>query len=98
MQCYRQGTPTNFWNEFSHNGQQLCFTKIVQRLSELHKDEDQATAECARAEYAADFLTFFLYKKNGVSYIKTKPSDIAKTYRLLKGMSGGDSEGEDLST
>jgi hypothetical protein len=92
---YRQGTPTNFWEEFSHNGQRLCFTKIVQRLSELRKDEDQATAERARAEYGADFLSFFSYKKNGVSYIKTKPSDIAKTYRLLKGISGVDSDGED---
>ena len=54
--------------------------KIVQRLSELRKDEDQATAERARAEYAADFPTFFSYKKKGVSHIKTKPSDIAKTY------------------
>ena len=53
--------------------------KIVQQLSELRKAEDQATAERARAEYAADFPTFFSYKKNGVSHIKTKPSDIAKT-------------------
>ena len=98
MHRYRQGTPTSFWDEFSHNGQRLCFTKIVQRLSELRKDEDQATAERARAEYATDFPTFFSYKKKGVSHIKTKPSDIAKTYRLLKGVSGGDSDGEYSST
>ncbi|EDR02426.1 uncharacterized protein LACBIDRAFT_332289 [Laccaria bicolor S238N-H82] len=92
---YCQGTHTQFWDEFSHNGEQLCFTKIVQRLSELRKDEDQATAECARAEYAANFPSFFSYKKNGVSHIKTKPSDIGKTYRLLKGISGVEADGED---
>ncbi|EDR14422.1 uncharacterized protein LACBIDRAFT_304954 [Laccaria bicolor S238N-H82] len=92
---YRQETDTSFWDEFSHNGQRLCFTKIIQRLSELRKDEDHATAEHARAEYATDFPTFFSYKKNGVSHIKTKPSDITKTYRLLKGISGGDSDGKD---
>ncbi|EDR13955.1 uncharacterized protein LACBIDRAFT_321655 [Laccaria bicolor S238N-H82] len=92
---YCQGTHTQFWDEFSHNGERLCFTKIVQQLSELRKDEDQATAEHARAEYAANFPSFFLYKKNWVSHIKTKPSDIAKTYRLLKGISGVESDGED---
>ena len=71
--------------------------KVVQCLSELCKDEDQATAECTRAEYT-NFPTFFSYKKNGVPHIKTKPPDITKTYRLLKGSSGGDSDSEDQST
>ncbi|EDR01548.1 uncharacterized protein LACBIDRAFT_333229 [Laccaria bicolor S238N-H82] len=51
MHCYHQGIHTQFWDEFSHNGEQLCITKIIQQLSELRKDEDQATAECARADH-----------------------------------------------
>ena len=95
MHCYRQEMPTNFWDELSHNGQRLCFTKIVWCLSELCKDEDKATAECAMAEYATNFPSFFSYKKNEVSHIKTKPLDIVKMYQLLKGSSDGDSNSED---
>lgn len=64
----------------------MNYTAINQRLQEIRSQEDTALAAQARAEYHENFADLFSYKKGGVMYVKVKDMDIAKQYRMLKGI------------
>ena len=64
----------------------MNITGIQAHLKQIRQDEDAALAVHAREEYGVEFANIFTYKKGGVSHVKTKACDIAKQYRMLKGI------------
>lgn len=64
----------------------MNITAIQARLTQIRKDEDAALAARAREEYGAEFDKMFTYKKSGIIHVKTKACDVAKQYRILKGI------------
>jgi len=51
--------------------------------------------EQAKFEFGTAFDTTFSYMKNGQRHVKTKASDVAKQYALLKGIKGYDDDESD---
>ncbi|KAF8802225.1 hypothetical protein BYT27DRAFT_7261332 [Phlegmacium glaucopus] len=79
---WRQSSEEEFWKEFSDaSGHKFSYTSIVDRLSQLQKEEDRKWADCARAHYGEEFKNVFFYKKSGVLFVKTKDCEIAKQFR-----------------
>lgn len=72
----------------------MNITAIQARLKQIRKEDDTLLAARAREEYGAEFANTFTYKKSGVFHVKTKARDIAKQYRILKGIENiyGDDE------
>ena len=64
----------------------MNITGIQAHLKRIRQAEDATLAAQARDEYGAKFSNIFTYKKSGVSHVKTKACDIAKQYRMLKGI------------
>jgi len=64
----------------------MTYTAITNCLAAMRAVEDRALAECAKAEYGDDFAKIFAYSLNGGVRVKSKPCDIAKQYRKLKGI------------
>lgn len=85
---WRQGSPADFWAEFSMDGKYLTYTAIVARLAQLREAEDATLAETARSEYGSAFADTFKYRRGSNWFVMRKPSIIAKHYRALKGLSG----------
>ncbi|KAF8814126.1 hypothetical protein BYT27DRAFT_7082881 [Phlegmacium glaucopus] len=76
---WRQSSEQEFWKEFSDaSGHKFSYTSIVDRLSQLQKEEDRKWADRARAHYGEEFKNVFFYKKSGVLFMKTKDHEIAK--------------------
>jgi hypothetical protein len=93
---WRKGTPEDFWAEFSEGGKPLGYKSILRRLAAERKATNERLHHQARNEFGTAFATMFSYMKNGQRHVKTKASDIAKQYVLLKGIPGSDDdEGDD---
>jgi hypothetical protein len=85
VERWRQGTPSEFWAEFStEDGKHLTFTAIINRLRLSRKTEDERICEIAKAEYGVSFAENFSYRKGGVKKVMTDPTIIAKHYRQLQ--------------
>lgn len=85
VERWRQGTPSEFWAEFSdEDGKHLSFTSIIDRLRLSRKAEDERICEIAKAEYGASFAEMFSYRKGSVKKVMRDPAVIAKHYRLLQ--------------
>jgi hypothetical protein len=89
---YRQGTPEEFWKEFTRDGVRMNFTRIVAELAQQRVAVDDVLARQATTEYGSSFPSLFSYRKGGVSHVMSKPADIAKRYRQLKGSVESDDE------
>jgi hypothetical protein len=85
IQRYRQGSPEQFWAEFSENGEHMKFTSIVQKLREMRKSVCHDIEQQAREAYGPEFSTHFTYRRGGKEYVLTRPSAIAKRYQELAG-------------
>ena len=93
---WREGTPEDFWAEFSEGGKSLGYKVILRRLAAERKATNEGLLQQARSEYGAAFDTKFSYMKDGQRHVKTKASDVAKQYLSLKGVQGyNDDEGDD---
>jgi hypothetical protein len=70
---------------------------ILRRLAEERKATNERLLQQAKDEFgtAFDTLTLFSYMKNGQRHVKTKASDVAKQYVLLKGIKDYDDDGDD---
>jgi hypothetical protein len=73
---------------------------ILRRLAEERKARNEQLYQQAKNEFGTTFDTVFSYMKNGQCHVKTKASDVAKQYVLLKGIKdydddegGGDDDG-----
>ena len=72
---------------------------ILRRLAEERKARNEQLHQQAKNEFGTTFDTVFSYMKNGQCHVKTKASDVAKQYVLLKGIKdydddeGGDDDG-----
>jgi hypothetical protein len=84
VERWRQGTPAEFWAEFSSDGKHLSFTAIVERLRLSRKAQDERISVIAKAEYGASFAEHFYYRKGGSTRVMTDPAIIAKHYRALQ--------------
>ncbi|KAG1745638.1 hypothetical protein EDB19DRAFT_1632182 [Suillus lakei] len=80
---YWQGSPDEFWAEFSTNGKPMRFTTIVQKLCEECVWVHAAIAEHAWRKYGFYFTDLFTYWKGGEEHLMMKPSAIAKRYEEL---------------
>ena len=85
VQCFRRGSPQEFWSEFTTPaGKPLSYTAIVRQLQEQHEAADLILAEKARQEYGNRFNDVFSYRGRGSEQVvMSKTSDIAKHYRRL---------------
>ena len=82
MKRWRQSSEQDFWREFSDaSGQKLSYTTIVDRLTQIRKEQDKKMADRARVYYGEKFKNIFVYKKSGALFVKTKDHDIAKQFR-----------------
>jgi hypothetical protein len=85
VERWRQGTPDEFWADFSsEDGKHLSFTAIVERLRLSRKAEDERVSEIAKAEYAGSFAEHFSYRKGAATRVMSDPAIIAKHYRSLQ--------------
>ncbi|KAG2044368.1 hypothetical protein BDR03DRAFT_849829 [Suillus americanus] len=84
VEYYWQGTPDEFWAEFTTNSKWMKFTTIVQKLHEECVGAHAAVAECACRQYSDEFADLFIYWKGGQEHLMTKPSAIAKRYEELR--------------
>jgi len=92
---WRQGTPDQFWEEFSEGGEILGYKSILARLAAQRRARNEMWAQKARDEFGSSFDTTFSYVKNGQRHVKTKEGDIAKQYCLLKNIcDDGDDDNE----
>jgi len=74
----------------------LGYKVILRRLAAERKATNERLHQQARDEFGAAFDTTFSYMKSGQRHVKTKASDVAKQYLLLKGIKGYDGdEGDD---
>jgi hypothetical protein len=79
---WRQSSEREFWREFSDtSGQKFSYTTIVDRLTQIRKEQDKKMADRARAHYGEEFNSIFCYKKSSVLFVKTKDRDIAKQFQ-----------------
>jgi hypothetical protein len=93
---WRKGTPEGFWAEFSEGGKLSGYKIILRRLAAERKATNEGLLQQARSEYGAAFDAEFSYMKDGRRHVKTKASDVAKQYILLKGIKDyDDDEGDD---
>jgi len=69
---------------FTTNGNRWNYKAILKHLAEERALQNKLDAEAARREYGSDFNIVFAYNRNGVQCIKSKDSDIAKQYRVLR--------------
>ena len=70
----------------------MGYKVILNRLAEERKATNERLRQQARDEFGTAFDTTFMYMKNGQHHVKTKASDVAKQYRLLKGIKGDDDD------
>ena len=90
---WRLGTEADFWKEFSDDsGNRMSYTGVVKTLKANRVKLDEEIAACAKKEYGSQFREIFVYRKNGALHVKTKPSEIAKQYRILQNLCEGDSD------
>ena len=89
VQRYRQGSPEQFWAEFSINGQHMKFTSIVRKLRDMRKSACSDIERLARETYGSEFDTYFRYRRGAEELVMTRPSAIAKRYRELTGLGKG---------
>jgi hypothetical protein len=66
----------------------LGYKLILHQLAEERKATNERLHQQAKNEFGTAFNTVFLYVKNGQCHVKTKASDVAKHYVLLKGIKG----------
>jgi hypothetical protein len=67
VERWRQGTPHDFWAEFSdEDGKHLSFMSIIDRLRLSRKAEDERICEIAKAKYGTSFAEIFSYRKGSV--------------------------------
>ncbi|KAG1901177.1 uncharacterized protein F5891DRAFT_950945, partial [Suillus fuscotomentosus] len=85
IQCYRQGSPEEFWAKFSIDGEHMTFTTIIQKLRDVRKETHSHIMQQAYEEFGATFNAHFTYRRGGKEYVMTKPSAIAKRYTELTG-------------
>lgn len=80
----------DFWLKFKDSaGNNLCYTGVLNRLSQIRIAENIELAQRAKDEYGEKFAEIFRYRKSGKWVPKTKASQIAKQYRILHGMDLG---------
>lgn len=92
VQCWRKGSPEEFWSEFSENGKRLGYKAILARLAAERMAEDEHLSQLAKEEYGDQFSAVFSYIKGGRQIVKVKAADIAKQYRTIKGLEMDDNE------
>ena len=84
-------SPEQFWEAMSlpttaSPGRRINFTSICNILRDLRKERDETDAALAKEEYSNEFEALFTYKKCGKQYMLKKAPDVARRYRLLKGI------------
>jgi len=90
---WRLGSEADFWREFSDDsGNRMTYTGVVKKLKADRVKLDENTASFAKEEYGSQFNEIFVYRKNGALHVKTKPSEIAKQYRILQNLCEGESD------
>ena len=70
----------------------MGYKVILHRLAAERKAMNERLHQQARDEFGATFDATFSYMKNGQHHVKTKASDVAKQYLLLKGIKGYDED------
>ena len=70
----------------------MGYKLILCRLAEERKATNERLHQQAKDEFGTAFDTTFSYVKNGQRHVKTKASDVAKQYVLLKGIKGYDDD------
>jgi len=84
VERWQEGTPQQFWDEFSNNGTALSFTAIHTQLRKKQVAEDKMLADQAREEYGAFFEEKFRYRTGGQMKVMVDPTHIAKRYHSLQ--------------
>ncbi|KIO00203.1 hypothetical protein M404DRAFT_153322 [Pisolithus tinctorius Marx 270] len=90
IQCYRQGTPDEFWCRFSENGRPMSYTRILVLLCEARKKEDQEAVWKVAEEFGESFDTQCAYRKGSNMHVLTQPRAIAKRLHRLSDGHGRD--------
>ncbi|KAG2133269.1 uncharacterized protein EDB93DRAFT_1175107 [Suillus bovinus] len=80
IECYRQGSPEQFWATFSAKGEHMKYSAIVDKLHDVRKSTQSRIVEQVRREFGATFDTDFTYRRGGGEYVMTRPSAIVKRY------------------
>lgn len=76
----------------------MGYKSILRRLAEERKATNERLHQQAKNEFGAAFDTLFSYMKNGQCHVKTKASDVAKQYVLLKGIKDYDHDDNELGS
>ncbi|KAG1782527.1 hypothetical protein EV702DRAFT_961133 [Suillus placidus] len=74
---WRVISPETFWEEFSVNGKQMCYTAVVAKLRDQRRISNQATVARAREEYGHRFPACFAYRKGNEVHVMSNPIAIA---------------------
>ncbi|KAG2114583.1 uncharacterized protein F5147DRAFT_569971 [Suillus discolor] len=85
VECYREGTEAQFWEEFSADGKCMSYTVIIQKLCAKRKMVLTAAVEHACKEYGDEFNDLFTYWKGREEHVMVKPSVVAKRFNQLAG-------------
>jgi len=84
VERYRQGTPDNFWAEFTDKrGRYLSYTAIAAHLTAQCVEENVALTKRPRTQCGNAFSSVFSYCKGSTWFIMKDPAKIAMKYRLL---------------
>jgi len=73
----------------------MGYKLILRRLAEERKATNERLHLQAKDEFGTAFDSLFSYMKNGRRHVKTKASDVAKQYVLLKGIKDYDYNDDD---
>ena len=87
LQEYRALGSDAFWSKYSHNGDPLPISKILDKLKISRMQEDVRIAEMAKRHYGGEFTQHFSYRVAGSSArrLLVRPDAIARRFRSLRG-------------
>ncbi|KAF9236255.1 hypothetical protein BU15DRAFT_50266 [Melanogaster broomeanus] len=83
VHCYRQGSPEEFWGEFSEDGKRMSYTRIVARLRETRMNEAREVVQKAGEDLGESFDKHCTYRKGGDVHVLERPSAIVKWLQAL---------------
>ncbi|KAF9232473.1 hypothetical protein BU15DRAFT_54964 [Melanogaster broomeanus] len=80
---YRQGTPDDFWREFSEDGTRMSYTRILARLHETRVKEAEEKVQKAGDELGHLFDQQCTYRKGSETHVLTRPWAVVRRLQAL---------------
>lgn len=93
---WREGTEEAFWAEFSSDGKQFTYTKIIEHLTQRAIQDRNRLVKDIKVKYGERFSASFHTRKHGVTHVMIDPVAIVMQYHKLEGIhnDSDDSDGE----